>query len=149
MVGEGQLALVEALDEVSLSLVLAAARSLAGPTLPREGHEPSLVPGILEGCVVVLQDDLREHAVFALPAGLWREGGRGGVFVHPTCLVCLTFGPILWDKGGSDRGLCAQGFLRGEVDALVGEIKVGEGNKVCWESDLNLNTGLSFGSCMP
>lgn len=64
------------------------------------------------------------------------------MFVHPTCLVCLTF-------GGSGRGLCAQGFLPGEVGALVGEVEVGEGNKVCWESDLNLNTGLSFGSCTP
>ena len=75
MVGEGQLARVEALDEVSLSLVLAAAGSLAGPTLPGEGHEPALVPGILEGRVVVLQHDLCEHAVFALSTGL-RGGGK-------------------------------------------------------------------------
>ena len=91
MVGEGQLALVEALDEVSLSLVLAAAGGLAGPALPREGHEPALVPGVLERCVVVLQHDLCEHAVFALSAGLQ---GKEGEFVRLPWLASLPYGPM-------------------------------------------------------
>lgn len=106
VVGERQLALVEALDEVSFSLVLAAAGSLTGPALPREGHEPALVPGILEGRVIVLQHDLGEHAVFALPAGLPRGGRREGEFVCPPWLACLPNGPMLQDQGGTRETGC-------------------------------------------
>lgn len=90
MVGEGQLALVEALDEVGLALVLAAAGGLAGPALPCEGHEPALMPGILEGRVVVLQHYLSEHAILALPAGLGEKGGEEGSL--STCLSFLALG---------------------------------------------------------
>lgn len=90
VVGERQLALVEALDEVGLSLVLAAPGGLARPALPGESHEPALMPGVLEGCVVVLQYDLGEYAVFALPARLWKKGAEeGNLSIHPGCLVGL------------------------------------------------------------
>lgn len=75
-VGEGQLAPVEAFDEMSLPLVLAAAGGAAGPAPAGEGHVPALVASVLEGRVVVLQHDLGEDAVLALPVGLREE--RGG-----------------------------------------------------------------------
>jgi hypothetical protein len=88
VVGKRQLALVEALDEVGLSLVLAAPGGLAWPALPSESHEPALVPGVLEGRVVVLQYDLGEHAVFALPARLRKKGAEeGNLSIHPGWVV--------------------------------------------------------------
>ena len=81
VVGKRQLALVEALDEVGLSLVLAAPGGLAWPALPSESHEPALVPG-------VLQYDLGEHAVFALPARLRKKGAEeGNLSIHPGWVV--------------------------------------------------------------
>ena len=77
-VGERQWAFVEPLDEVDLPLVLPGFRGFDGPSLPGEGHVPALVFGILESCVVVLQDYLCEDTVSASPIGLWvgREGGK-------------------------------------------------------------------------
>lgn len=123
MVGERQLALVEALDEVSFSLVLAAAGGLTGPTLPCEGHEPALVPGILEGRVIVLQHDLGEHAVFALPAGLPGVGRREGEFVCPPSLASALWACVIGPRKEPQR-LGAQECLRGEVGTLDGEAEV-------------------------
>ena len=124
MVGERQLALVEALDEVSFSLVLAAAGGLTGPALPCEGHEPALVPGILEGRVIVLQHNLGEHAVFALPPGL--PGGRKER--RGVCLPTLAGVSALWacviGPGREPQRLGAQECLPGEVGTLDGEAKV-------------------------
>lgn len=121
------MALVEALDEVSLSLVLAAAGGLAGPPLPREGHEPALMPGILEGRVVVFQHDLREHAVFAFPAGLrGKEGEEGSLSTHPVWLICL------WAYFKAEEGLGAQGFLPGEMVPLLGRQRWEKGTSFAW-----------------
>lgn len=62
-VGEGKRTFVEALDEVNFPLVLPGFGSLDGPTLSAEGHVPAFIFSVLEGSVVVLQNDLCEDAV--------------------------------------------------------------------------------------
>lgn len=69
-IGEWWGTLMESLDEMHLPLVLPGLGGLDGPAFSGEGHIPALILGILEGSVVVLQDDLCEDAVSASTAGL-------------------------------------------------------------------------------
>lgn len=62
-VGEGRRACVEPFDEVDLPLVLPGPRCVDGPPFPGESHIPSLILGILEGCVIILQYDLFEDTI--------------------------------------------------------------------------------------
>lgn len=57
-VGEGRRACVEPLDEVDLSLVLPRPGGFDGPPFASEGNIPAFILGILQGCVIVFQDDL-------------------------------------------------------------------------------------------
>lgn len=72
----GLVALGKPLHEMHLPLVLPGLGALARAALAGEGHVPALVLGILQRCVVVLQDDLREDAVLAFAVAL-RTGQRG------------------------------------------------------------------------
>lgn len=74
----GLVALGKPLHEMHLPLVLPGLGALARAALAGEGHVPALVLGILQRCVVVLQDDLREDAVLAFAIALRR--GQSGVF---------------------------------------------------------------------
>lgn len=69
----GLVALGEPLHEMHLPLVLPGLGALARAALAGEGHVPALVLGVLQRRVVVLQHDLREHAVLAFAIAL-----RGG-----------------------------------------------------------------------
>lgn len=62
-VREGKRAFVEPLDEVDFPLVLPGFGGFDGPPFSGEGHVPAVILGVLEGGVVVLQDDLGEDAV--------------------------------------------------------------------------------------
>jgi hypothetical protein len=64
---------VEPLDEVDLALVLPGPGGPQWSALAGEAHEATVVAGVLEGCVVVLQDDLGEDTVHAPAVGLGRE----------------------------------------------------------------------------
>lgn len=61
---------MKSLDEMHLSLVLPGLGGFDGPAFPGEGHVPALILAVLEGCVVVLQDNLCEDTVSASPTGL-------------------------------------------------------------------------------
>ena len=74
-VGEGRGPLVEPLDEVDLALVLPGPGRPQRPALAGEAHEAAVVAGVLEGRVVVLQNDLGEYAVHPPTVGLRRERG--------------------------------------------------------------------------
>lgn len=52
--------------EMSFSLVLLRAHGLPWTTLACKRHVPAFVLGILQCCVVVLQDDLSEYAVLSI-----------------------------------------------------------------------------------
>lgn len=69
----GLVALGKPLHEMHLPLVLPGLGALAGAALAGESHVPALVLGVLQRCVVVLQHDLREHAVLAFAVALGRE----------------------------------------------------------------------------
>lgn len=69
-VGERRRALVEPLDEMDLSLVLPCPEGFDGPPFPGESHIPALVLGILEGCVIVLQNNLCEDTIPTPSIGL-------------------------------------------------------------------------------
>lgn len=60
-----QVAPRKTLHEVGFPLVLLGLRGLPRAALAREGHVPALVLGVLQGCVIVFQDDLGEDAVLA------------------------------------------------------------------------------------
>lgn len=68
----GLVALGKPLHEMHLALVLPGLGALARAALAGEGHVPALVLGVLQRRVVVLQHDLREHAVLALAIALRR-----------------------------------------------------------------------------
>ena len=70
----------QSLHEVDFALVLPGLGALAGSAFAREGHVPALVLGVLQGRVIVLQHDLREHAVLAFAVAL--QGG-GQTRCHP------------------------------------------------------------------
>lgn len=61
---------MEPLDEMDLSLVLPCPAGFDGPPLPSESHIPAFVLCILQGRVIVLQDDLSEDTVPAAAVGL-------------------------------------------------------------------------------
>lgn len=61
------------LNEVDFSLVLPRPGSFDGPPFPGESHIPALILGILESCVIVLQDYLCEDAIPAAAIGLHEE----------------------------------------------------------------------------
>lgn len=67
---------MEPLDEVDFSLVLLGFRGFHGSPFPSEGYVPAIILGILEGGVVVLQDNLGEDAVPASAAGLRANSDR-------------------------------------------------------------------------
>lgn len=69
-VGEGKWTFVEPLDEVDFPLILSGFRGFDGSPFPSEGYVPAVIFGVLEGGVVVLQDDLGEDAVPASAVGL-------------------------------------------------------------------------------
>lgn len=75
-VGEGMGAFVEPLDEVDFPLVLPGFGGFDGSSFPSEGNIPAVILGILEGGVVILQDDLGEDAVPASAVGLRENGDR-------------------------------------------------------------------------
>lgn len=62
---------------MDLSLVLPCPGGFDGPPFPGESHIPALILGILEGCVIVLQDYLCEDTVPAPAVGLCQETGKG------------------------------------------------------------------------
>lgn len=70
------------LHEVDLALVLPRLGALAGPALASEGHVPSLVLGILQRCVVILQHNLCEDAVLAFAVAL-QVGGPDTMLQSP------------------------------------------------------------------
>lgn len=61
---------MEAFDEVDFPLVLPGFGGFDGSPFPGEGYVPAVILGILEGGVVVLQDDLGEDAVPTSAVGL-------------------------------------------------------------------------------
>lgn len=69
-VGERRRACVEPLDEMDFSLVLPRPGGFDGPPFPGESHIPALILGILESCVIVLQDNLCEDTIPAPAVGL-------------------------------------------------------------------------------
>lgn len=73
----GVVAARQPLHEVDLALVLPRLGALAGPALAGEGHVPALVLGVLQGRVVVLQDDLRENTILAFAVALQMGVGVG------------------------------------------------------------------------
>lgn len=62
---------------MGLPLVLLGLGGLPWTALPCESHEPALVLGVLERCVVVFQNNLGEDAVFASSFPLGKEKKRG------------------------------------------------------------------------
>lgn len=73
----GVVAAGQPLHEVDLALVLPRLGALAGPTLAGEGHVPALVLGVLQGRVVILQNDLRENTILAFAVALQMGVGVG------------------------------------------------------------------------
>lgn len=69
-VGEWRWARVQPLDEMDLPLVLSRPGGFDRPPLPGESHIPAVILGILQGRVIVLQDDLGENTVPAAALGL-------------------------------------------------------------------------------
>lgn len=62
---------MEPLDEVDLPLVLSGFGGFNRSPFSGEGYIPAIILSILEGGVVVLQDNLSEDAVPASASGLW------------------------------------------------------------------------------
>ena len=71
---------------MDLSLVLPCPGGFDGPPFPGESHIPALILGILEGCVIVLQDYLCEDTVPAPAVGLCQETGKGS-YVRSCCFL--------------------------------------------------------------
>lgn len=66
----GQVALGQPLHEVHLPLMLPGLRPFPGSSFAGEAHEPAFVLGVLQCRVVILQDNLGENAILALPTSL-------------------------------------------------------------------------------
>lgn len=83
----------EALHEVGLPLVLLGLGGLPRAALACESHVPALVLGVLECCVVVLQDNLGEDAVFAssFPLRTKAVSGKNIRHVRGKLQICHDF----------------------------------------------------------
>lgn len=76
---------------MDLSLVLPGTGRFDGPAFSGKSHVPALILGVLESCVVVLQDNLGEDAVPAPSFWLWTETGQRFDWSTVQCALYTAF----------------------------------------------------------